>query len=513
MKKVLSFLKWFFVVAFILIVLLSILTWWYIKSEEKQLSGENTTIVDTSNFKTQFGRIAIKNIGVLSADQDSILPNRTILINNELIEYVGEARSIPNSYTIIDGQGKYLIPGLIDTHIHPYRSKNDLLLFLANGITHVATMSSWRGLFLEWREEAKNGALMPQLYVAAGPMNSAEDFRSKVYGLLGPIPLFNDPDQTKRVVAEFKQLGYDGLKAYSLDRDNYFAVSEASKEFNIPMLGHLTPAVTLEDLFESNQSQVAHVEEITKAMEREFGGRSKIYYDNTEAYLSFVKENADSIAKRIKAKNITISTTVNVYPRIKQQDLDLAGYLKSIELEYVNPGILEGSVFSPGWLPGSNRYEDRSNTNPEGIKRANIYWDTYIEAVNIMTLAFARNGVNLTAGTDAGNPGVVPGFSLHDELEHLADIGLNNKYVLNTATKNAAKWIGSNAGIVEEGKTADLVILNDNPLVNIENTRDIFGVILRGNYLERSQLDEILKSIKNANTESRKISIEEYLVK
>ncbi|MCA6075015.1 amidohydrolase family protein [Fulvivirga sedimenti] len=513
MKKFKSYLKWFFGISLILLLTLIALAWWYIRSEENQLSGANTSIVDASQFKTQFGKLAIKNINVLAADQDSILPNQTILINNELIEYVGEDNNIPHNYTIIDGEGKFLIPGLIDTHIHPYRSKNDLLLFLANGVTQVATMSSWRGLYLEWREEAKRGGLMPRMYVAAGPMNTANDFRSKVYGLLGPIPLFNDTAKTKKKVAEFKSLGYDGLKAYSLDKENYYAVSEASKKYNIPMTGHLTPAVGLEDLFRSNQSQVAHVEEIAKAVEREFGGRSKIFYDNTEAYLSFLKNNADSIARRIKDKNITISTTVNVYPRAKQQDLDLITYLKSIEIEYVNPGILEGSVFNPGWLPGSNRYEVAFNTDPEGVKNAEIYWSTYIEAVNIMTLALVRNGVTITAGTDAGNAGIVPGFSIHDELQHLSDIGIDNKYVLDAATKMAADWIGSNTGVIQGGKAADLVILNDNPLQDIRNTRNIYAVIVGGKYLDRNQLDEMLESVRYANNQSRKISIDSYLSK
>ena len=511
MRKIKSFLKWLFGISVAATCILLIVAWFYIKSEERKLSGANTVVVNTSQFDPLYGKLAIINVNIILTELDSVLSNQTVLIHNEIIEYVGDETEIAPEYIIIDGQGKFLIPGLIDTHIHAYQSPNDLLLYLANGITHVAIMSSWNGLYLEWREKAKQGALSPQIYVAAGPMNTAHDFRSKAYGFLGPIQLFNDPDETKKDIVQFKKMGYDALKAYSLDKANYAAVSEAAKEQNIPMIGHLTHEVSLDDLFNSNQSQVAHVEEITKAMEREFGGRRKIYYDNTEAFLSFMTKAADSVAKRLKERNIAVSTTIDVYPRVKEQDLNLSEYLKSIQLEYLNPGILEGSIFSPGWLPGSNRYEDPKNTSAAAIERAHLYWDTYIESVNIMTRALFRNGVTVTAGTDAGNPGIIPGFSLHDELEQLNAIGLSNQQVLHSATKAAAEWVDTNAGTIEVGRRADMVLLDENPLLDINNTRSIRSVIANGKYLDREQLDNILESVKDANNQSRKVNIDVYL--
>jgi hypothetical protein len=510
MIRLQSIAKWALGAGITLIIICLCLLW-YINSEVRHLSGEKTTVVDPSQLETLFGKIAITGVKLLSPDSAYMLPDQTVLISENTIKSVGKDIAIPNDYRIMDASGKYLIPGLIDTHIHPYKSKNDLLLYLANGITHVAMMSSWQGLYLDWRKEAQDGALSPQIYVAAGPMNTAKDFRSKVRSLFGPIRLFNEPSKTKKAVSAFKEQGYDALKAYSLDKENYFAVAEEAKAQNIPMVGHLTPAVTLEDLYRSGQSQVAHVEEITKAVERAFGGRSKIYYDSTEAYLTYLKNNADRIAMKLKENNIAVSTTIGVYPSAKQQDLNLPEYLKSIELAYVNPGILEGSVFSPGWLPGSNRYENPNNTEPEGVRLAELYWNTYIEAANIMTLALARNGVTITAGTDAGNPGIVPGFSLHDELESLRDIGLSNAQVLHSATVAAADWLGSNAGKIEAGRRADLLLLDKNPLEDIRNTRSIHAVVANGKYLDQVQLDRILQSIKEANSESRTVRVDEYI--
>ncbi|MEK6481734.1 hypothetical protein WJR50_29590 [Catalinimonas sp. 4WD22] len=409
MNIIKNILKW--TLGFVLLIMvLGISLWLFISAEIRHLSGENTPQVDAAQFESRYGNLAITNVNVLSPDAASMLPKRTLLIRGSRIEAVGENLLIPQGYEIIDAGGRFMIPGLIDTHIHPYRSKNDLLLYLANGITHVAIMNSWRGLYLRWREEAQAGPLSPSIYVAAGPMNTARDFRSKVYGLLGPIQLFNTPDETRKAVQAFKQKGYDALKAYTLDKENYFAVANEAQKQDITMLGHLSPAVTLEALYLSGQLQVAHVEEITKAVEREFGGRTSIYYDHTDTYLAYLREHADLIAQKLKAKNITVSSTIMVYPAAKAQDVDLPEYLKSIELAYVNPGILEGSIFSPGWLPGSNRYEDPDNTDPEGLRKANIYWNTYTEVVHITTLALVRHGVRLTVGTDAGNAGIVPVF-------------------------------------------------------------------------------------------------------
>ncbi len=510
MKRLKKILKWFLGISLSLVLLLIVAIILYAKSEEKQLSGLNTKVVDVSKFNVYKGNLAITNANVLSTSGDSILQNKTILIKDNIIESIQENSNIPYGYKLVDAKGKFIIPGLIDTHIHPYRSKNDLLLFLANGVTHVAIMSSWRGLYLEWKEDAKQGSLSPQIYVAVGPMNTANDLRSKIYGALGPIPLFNSPDDTKEATLKYKNMGYDALKAYTLDKENYYAVAEGAKHNNIPMVGHLTPFVTLDDLYNSGQSQVAHVEELTKAVERQFGGRSKIYYDSTEIYLKYIEKEADLIAQKLKKKNIAVSTTIDVNFRAGEQALNTEDYLRSIELEYINPGILEGSVFSPGWLPGSNRYENPNRNNPEDRKYAEIYWKTNVEALHIMTRALARNGVTISAGTDSGNPGIVSGFSIHDELRALSDAGLSNAEVLRSATINGAEWLESNSGIIDIGKRADLVVLDKNPLISIENTESIEAVIANGKFLDRSTLDNILKTVKDANNESRKISIDEY---
>ncbi|MFT5862250.1 MAG: imidazolonepropionase-like amidohydrolase [Flavobacteriales bacterium] len=132
--------------------------------------------------------------------------------------------------------------------------------------------------------------------------------------------------------------------------------------------------------------------------------------------------------------------------------------------------------------------------------------------MHILTRVLFRNGVVVTAGTDAnGACGVILGFSLRDELESLSKVGLTNAQVLQAATVASAKWMQGNTGKIEAEYKADLVLLKENLLEGIRNTRAIHAVIANGKYLDRALIDEILKSIKEANNKSRKINIDGFI--
>jgi hypothetical protein len=254
---------------------------------------------------------------------------------------------------------------------------------------------------------------------------------------------------------------------------------------------------------------LAHIEEITKSTMVDFGG---LGYDNTEEYLVYLKENANAIAIRLKEINMVVSSTVWIIESIPRQNFDIENFLTTIELEYQNPGILEGSKLAKGWLPGNNSYENMDLKNdPEQTEKAKLFWKTYVEAIHIMTEALANNGVTIITGTDTNGAGIVPGFSLHDEFESLHKSGMTNSQILYAATVAPAKWMKSNAGKVEVGYRADLVLLDKNPLENINNTRSINTVIANGKLLDRAFLNLMLQLVKDANNQSRNINIDEFI--
>ena len=267
--------------------------------------------------------------------------------------------------------------------------------------------------------------------------------------------------------------------------------------------------MSLEELYTTGQSQLAHVEEITKASIRDFGG---LLSNNTQEYLLYLKNNADQIAIKLKENEIVVSSTLWIIESIPKQNFNIENFLKTIELAYQNPGQIEGSLLAKGWLPGNNNYENMEiKSNPEQIKNHKLFWETYVEAIHIMTRALVKNGVTITAGTDSNGTGVIAGFSLHDELTSLNKCGLTESQVLYSTTVAPAEWMQSKAGKIRKGYNADLVLLNKNPLENIKNTRTINAVIINGKILNRETLDSMLQAVKDANNKSRKNSIEEFI--
>ena len=438
-----------------------------------------------------------------------MLDSLTVLIKDNKIMQVTKEASIPNEYRIIDGTGQYLIPGLVDTHAHLHNSKNDLLLFLANGVTHISEMFG-QERHLKWRKEAQNGALSPNIFVATRKVGSQKGFMRKIRSWFGSQSNYDTPNKARKAVREYKEQGYDAIKLSTfLNAKIYDALTDEAKKQNIPTIGHLTSKVSLKGLYTSGQSQLAHIEEITKSTMVDFGGLNS---ENTKEYLTYLKKNANQIAIKLKERGIVVSSTVWIIESIPKQNFDIENFLKTIALEYQNPGEIEGSKLAKGWLPGNNSYENMDIKNDlELIKKHKLFWKAYVDAIHIMTKALVDNGVTIITGTDSNTAGVIAGFSLHDEFESLYKCGMTNGQILYAATVAPAQWMQSNAGKIETGYRADLVLLDKNPLENIKNTKTINAVITNGKFLNRTTLDKILQSIKDANNKSRKISIKKYI--
>lgn len=490
-------------------ITVSIVSWIGIKSQINHHLGKKTERVNTSKFNIISEPLAIKNISTLVPDCSQMLDSMTVLINDGKIINVGKDINITSDYKIVDGTGKFLIPGLVDTHVHLHESKNDLLLFLANGVTHISEMFG-NETHLKWRNEAEKGALSPKIFVATRKVGSQKGLMRKIKSrYFGSQVNFTSPKNARKAVRAFRDEGYDAIKLSTFLNENiYNALTDEAKKQNIPTVGHLTSKVGLKGLQTSGQSQLAHIEEITKNTMRDFGGMDS---SNTEEYLAYLRKNANANAIKLKEIDMVVSSTVFIIESIPKQNFDITNFLKTIELTYQNPGEIEGSNFSKGWLPGNNSYENMDiKDDIELTEKHKLFWKTYVTAIHIMAKALIDNGVTITTGTDSNTAGVVAGFSLHDEFESLYNCGMTNSQILYAATVAPAKWMQSNAGKIKANYRAHLIILDKNPLEDIKNTRTINSVIFNGKLLDRKALNNLLQSVKEANNKSRKISIDNY---
>ncbi|MEX0274096.1 MAG: amidohydrolase family protein [Flavobacteriaceae bacterium] len=223
--------------------------------------------------------------------------------------------------------------------------------------------------------------------------------------------------------------------------------------------------------------------------------------------------HSEALAKNLIANDIAVTSTLWLTESFVRQRYELDKVLCEVELEYENPGISEWVHYIPqglGWLPEVNRYKIMGELSPAERIGDKKYWETYGKACALLAENLSRHGVKIMAGTDTNLPPTVPGFSLHDELISLNNAGMSQAEVLRAATIVPAKWLKSNSGKIAVGYEANLVLLEKNPLVDINNTKSINTVIARGQVFDRHLLDTMLKAVKDANDNSRKVEIKKY---
>lgn len=296
----------------------------------------------------------------------------------------------------------------------------------------------------------------------------------------------NSPEEAEQLVAEMAATGVDGIKSHGVNSSEiYLALLESAARHGLPFDGHVpydhnsrnaeldrvcAGVDCWNDFRTMEASALAHVEELIKVVE---------WSDDSSRQAS--NESIRQVAQDAAEDGLWVTTTIHLFRSTVDQASDLEGTLAEMEdVIYVHPG-----VFDSRWGPGANAYADLGSRP---------WYPEYLTAQEKMLLALYESGALLMSGTDATLPVLVPGFSLHDELETMADVGLSPYEVLRTSTYNPAQYLGEldEFGTVEAGKRADLVLLEGNPLEDITNTRQIAGVMARGRYYSRADLDFML---------------------
>lgn len=380
-------------------------------------------------------------------------PDMTIVITGAHITALGEASkvSVPQGGRVIDAGGKFLIPGLWDMHVHWY-GRDTLTLFTANGVTGIREMFGNSDL-LRWRDEIAKGSLQGPRMVVASPI------------IDGPQPVWptsisvGNEAEGRKAVTRVKQWGADFVKVYSLlPREAYFGIADEARKQGLSFVGHVPFTVSAAEASDAGQKSIEHLIGAIKTLET-FSAKKE-----TELFARFIKNGT----WQCPTLTVLRSTAYQDDPNFRNDE----------RLKFIPRQVLGR------W---GQQMANRSGENYANAKRR---FQKGVEVVGDMH----RAGVLILAGTDTGNPFCFPGFSLHDELALLVKAGLTPTESLRAATLNPAKFFGMDQtlGTIEQGKLADLVLLEANPLEDIRNTQRIDAVIMNGRFYDRKALDKML---------------------
>jgi hypothetical protein len=430
----------------------------------------------------QPGDVAITDVTVVPMSRDGVLAHHTVVVRGDRIVAVAPHASleIPAGMRTIDGTNKWLMPGLADMHVHTWND-SDLTLFLAAGVTTIRNMFGSEQM-LAWRAEIARGERLGPTIVTAGPIIDGDP----------PIwpgsAVLAKPEDAERIVAEQKAKGYDFLKPYSrLSREAYEALAAAGQRHGLLLEGHVPGTVKLAGALAAKQKSIEHLDGWLYAL---LPDDVKIPDDAPNlARLRMALPKLDVgrlpglVADTIRAGTWNCATLI-VLDRIAALR-DLEGLKQRVKwLDKVAPAIVAM------WDPKQDfRFKAMTDDDFAAMQAANGW-----RAKVLAALAAAR--APLLVGTDTGNPFVVPGASLHEEIELMVAAGVPRAQVMRAATAGAAEFLGAprDAGVVEVGARADLLLVASDPLqAPLPLVPD--GVMVRGKWLPRAELDAKLAEI------------------
>ncbi len=446
-----------------------------------------------SGFITaQAQTVAFTNVNVIPMDRERVLENQTVLIKNGIIAEIGKKVKIPKGATVIDGRGKYLIPGLMDMHTHLLSDGDDypdsiaedeLKVMVANGVTTARFMIGTPEQLILRAKSAKGEIVAPTIYSASPHLTGREQGNNFVV---------TTEEEAREAVRKSKAAGYDFIKITTFIDGNVYeaAVAEAAKQ-NIRVVGHADSRfVGVERALKARQ-QIEHLDGYLEMLLKDDSpikvSVSDLYIYDPKNWdsLDYVDENKIAeLAKRTVAANPFVNPTQHFMK-------DAFGLPRSEESIRAQPDF---KFYPPKvqeqWLNFYKRNRFINQVSYE--KRAR-----WVEIRNKLIKAIYDAGGKIMAGSDSPEFLFLYGFSLHRELKALRDAGLSNYAALEAGTKNPSMFFGTleKVGTIEKGKRADLILLNASPLADISATENRAGVMLKGKFYAQEELNKWLDEI------------------
>jgi imidazolonepropionase-like amidohydrolase len=452
--------------------------------------------------------LAIEHVTVIDVDGGSELADQTVIVKDDSISVVAKSGSveIPKDVQRVDARGKFLIPGLWDMHTHvagisanPLWAKQTLLpLLVANGITGIRDMGGDLDALESWRREIENGTLVGPQIVAAGPMLLPQRRPGAPAEAPDPTILrIGTTEEARAAVDSLQKRGADFIKIIEVSRGNYFAIADESKKNSIPFAGHIPSEITATEASNAGQKSIEHIIYSSLAFDCSAQAdelRKKKQEDSSKRDEQAVADITDEANRTFSAEKAAA-----LWQTFKKNGTWVTPTLFSI---WVNAHQLEASPDERqlAYLPASLRKEWAPAKNPtkDDLDTA-AWWQRQFENDRKLTGEMHRAGVRLLAGSDSLDRYNFVGMSIHQELQMLVSAGLTPLESLRTATLNPTEFLAiAKSGRISTGNRADLVLLDGDPTQDISNTSKIAAVVLRGRFLAREELDEILKNARAA---------------
>jgi imidazolonepropionase-like amidohydrolase len=455
--------------------------------------SKGVAVVDASVPVSESATVAFVHAAVIPMDRERVLRDQTVVVANGRITALGPAARIkvPPKAVRIDARRRYLLPALSDMHVHiegqswdalyspeaKAVSKNppfeDLLFpYVANGVTTVQVLSGTAELLPVRSRIASGQMLAPRLILARmidGPDKAWPQ----------PISTWVSTAQEARdATRKAKADGYDKMKVYSfLTKETYDAIIATAKEQKMDVVGHIPYALSVEYVVDAGQKMIAHTEEVAK-----------------HAHGDYSPERISYFARRIADGHVWMTPTLVTTRRIIDDFTDPKSLFSAPEAKYAAHPMTRDT-----WS-----FISKMNQSIPPKYQAKLR-DDFEKFQGPFTKVFHDKGGQLMTGTDSLLPRLVPGFTVHQELHELVDVGLTPYEALRTSTTIPYEYLGESdrAGTVAVGKRSDLLLVDANPLDDVSGASKIAGVMMRGRWISRDEIDRRMRQIAGQPAASR----------